>query len=273
MINFIKNPFIFIGIIAFFAAMILATFSESTREKVKNNKDLDRKRNVLLARYLEDFKDPNHPYIAKLSKEDELKDIYSSEIEELIFNSDGSLAKLKNDVTFNDLVWKEDANAGPGKEGQILYSFKNDLDEYLPLFKVLNTGGYIIPISGKGLWSTIKGFIYIIPNDLLGGRNDGEYLVKGVSFYEHGETPGLGGEIDKYEVKARYLNKQISLKNNKTPKMTKTIVDERYDLEYISGATVTSDGLDTFIEHHILNRYSEILKNSGKKNMLGVNYE
>ena len=48
MISFIKNPFVFIGMVAFSAALILATFSESTKVKVKTNKDLDRKRNVCL---------------------------------------------------------------------------------------------------------------------------------------------------------------------------------------------------------------------------------
>ena len=40
MVNFIKNPFVFIGIIALSAALILATLSESTKVRVKNNKDL-----------------------------------------------------------------------------------------------------------------------------------------------------------------------------------------------------------------------------------------
>ena len=70
MINFIKNPFVFIGIIALSAALILATFSESTKTRVKNNKDLDRKKNVLLARYLAD---QDNPSLAKLANENDLQ--------------------------------------------------------------------------------------------------------------------------------------------------------------------------------------------------------
>tara|TARA_Y100000768_G_scaffold50566_1_gene32987 strand:+ start:1282 stop:2064 length:783 start_codon:yes stop_codon:yes gene_type:complete len=256
MISLIKNPFVFIGIIALNAALILATFSESTKVRVKNNKDLDRKKNVLLARYLEDQDNPN---LAKLANENDLQKIYEEQIEELIFNQDALLVEdLPNNLSFSDLVWKEDSNAGSGKEGRMIYSFKNDDTEYLPLFKVKESGGFVIPISGKGLWSTIKGFIYVVPND-DSKIKEWDYSVKGISFYEHGETPGLGGEIDKYEVQARYLNKQVSFKNNKTPEMTKTVSDDRYDLEYISGATITSDGLDTFIAYHILDRYKDIL--------------
>tara|TARA_Y100000768_G_scaffold234489_1_gene177265 strand:+ start:988 stop:1770 length:783 start_codon:yes stop_codon:yes gene_type:complete len=256
MINFIKNPFVFIGIIALSAALILATFSESTKTRVKNNKDLDRKKNVLLARYLAD---QDNPSLTKLANENDLQTIYEEQIEELIFNKDAVLIdELPNNLSFSDLVWKEDSNAGSGKEGRMIYSFKNDDTEYLPLFKVKESGGFIIPISGKGLWSTIKGFIYVVPNEDSNVK-EWDYSVQGISFYEHGETPGLGGEIDKYEVQARYLNKHVSFKNNKTPEMTKTVSDDSYDIEYISGATITSDGLDTFIAYHILDRYKDIL--------------
>mgnify|MGYP001256294334 CR=1 FL=1 len=110
-------------------------------------------------------------------------------------NKDAVLIEdLPNNLSFSDLVWKEDSNAGSGKEGRMIYSFKNDDTEYLPLFKVKESGGFVIPISGKGLWSTIKGFIYVVPNE---DRNmkEWDYSVQGISFYEHGETPGLGGEI------------------------------------------------------------------------------
>ncbi len=45
----------------------------------------------------------------------------------------------------------------------------------------------ILPIEGYGLWSTLYGFI-ALSADLQ--------RVEGITFYEHGETAGLGGEID-----------------------------------------------------------------------------
>ena len=45
----------------------------------------------------------------------------------------------------------------------------------------------ILPIHGYGLWSTLYGFIAL--------EADGN-TVAGLGFYEHGETPGLGGEVD-----------------------------------------------------------------------------
>ena len=188
----VRNPFIFIGIIALAAALILAIVSEATKTRVKDNKDLDRMKNVLMARFLEDY----NQYENKLSNETEVKALYEEHIIQQLYSLEGDLVDDES-LNFSDLVWKENK-----RDGSLYYYFKADPDkQYLPFFKVKD-GGYIIPISGKGLWSTLKGFIYIIQNENNSGNlKNGEYTVKGISFYEHKETPGLGGEIDKIEIK------------------------------------------------------------------------
>ena len=81
----VKNPFVFIGMVAISAALLLSIFSEYTSETVKKNKELDKRKNILLARYFEEAKDPNSAIIAKLSEPQELIEVYKSEIEELLF--------------------------------------------------------------------------------------------------------------------------------------------------------------------------------------------
>ena len=56
-IAIIASPFVFIGIVAVSAALLLSVFSEYTKETVKVNKELDKKKNILLARYFEEAKD------------------------------------------------------------------------------------------------------------------------------------------------------------------------------------------------------------------------
>ncbi|MGK2944803.1 MAG: NADH:ubiquinone reductase (Na(+)-transporting) subunit C, partial [Desulfuromonadales bacterium] len=62
---------------------------------------------------------------------------------------------------------------------------------YKVIYLVMDNGGelqqLILPVYGKGLWSTMYGFIAL---------DDDLSTVNGFAFYEHGETPGLGGEID-----------------------------------------------------------------------------
>ena len=53
----------------------------------------------------------------------------------------------------------------------------------------------ILPIEGKGLWSTLYGFLALDAD---------ARTISGITFYHHGETPGLGGEVDNPSWKARW---------------------------------------------------------------------
>ncbi|MDX1653643.1 MAG: Na(+)-translocating NADH-quinone reductase subunit C [Candidatus Competibacteraceae bacterium] len=63
--------------------------------------------------------------------------------------------------------------------------------EYAPVFLIQSPSGeldtIILPVHGYGLWSTLYGFLALEPDTKT---------VAGLKFYEHAETPGLGGEID-----------------------------------------------------------------------------
>ena len=52
---------------------------------------------------------------------------------------------------------------------------------------VIQINQIILPVRGKGLWSTMYAYVAL----------DGDLTtIRGVSFYQHGETPGLGGEVE-----------------------------------------------------------------------------
>lgn len=55
------------------------------------------------------------------------------------------------------------------------------------IFRKAGSGSVILPVEGQGLWSTLYGFVALSP-DLE--------RIEGLIFYEHGETPGLGGEVE-----------------------------------------------------------------------------
>ncbi len=58
----------------------------------------------------------------------------------------------------------------------------------------------ILPVRGYGLWSTLWGFLAL--------EGDGNTII-GLSFYEHAETPGLGGEVDNPAWKAQWAGKKV----------------------------------------------------------------
>ena len=79
----------------------------------------------------------------------------------------------------------------------------------------------ILPISGYGLWSTLYGFV-ALDSDLN--------TVVGLSFYDHGETPGLGGEVDNPKWKAQWQGKKMfNASGEVVAKLKKGIVNPDID--------------------------------------------
>lgn len=99
----------------------------------------------------------------------------------------------------------------------------------------------VLPVHGYGLWGTIYGFL-----TLEGDLN----TIKGISFYSHKETPGLGALIEEPKWRNQWQGKEAYNDNGEvvtgvvkagTPKPTPNYVDG------VSGATLTSRGVNNFI--------------------------
>ncbi len=115
--------------------------------------------------------------------------------------------------------------------------------------------GYAIPISGKGLWSTLYGYFAVEPDGIT---------AKGITFYAHKETPGLGGEVDKSWFKDNFIGKRFVNENGELVgiKVVKGKADpnNKYEVDGISGATITSKGVETFLASD-LKKYETFFKN------------
>lgn len=104
----------------------------------------------------------------------------------------------------------------------------------------------ILPVHGKGLWSTMYGFL-ALDSDLT--------TVHGFAFYEHGETPGLGGEIDNPNWKAQWQGKKIYDETGKIRievikgTVDKTAADAEYQADGLAGATLTARGVDHLLRY------------------------
>ncbi|MEA3288060.1 MAG: NADH:ubiquinone reductase (Na(+)-transporting) subunit C [Candidatus Marinimicrobia bacterium] len=116
---------------------------------------------------------------------------------------------------------------------------------------------YCVPTQGKALWSTVKGYI-ALESDLN--------TVKGITFYSHGETPGLGGEIDKEWFTEAFKGKTILNESGEIVSVTivkgKMREDEQnpeHKVDGISGATLTTKGLNQFIKA-TLDKYEPYFK-------------
>ena len=105
----------------------------------------------------------------------------------------------------------------------------------------------VLPISGKGLWSTLYGFLALEADTST---------IKGITFYEHGETPGLGGEIDNPIWKAKWPGKQaFGADDPTTPRITvikgmarDTEEGRTHHIDGLAGATITARGVSDLVQ-------------------------
>lgn len=105
---------------------------------------------------------------------------------------------------------------------------------------------YILPVRGAGLWGPIWGYIAL---------NEDKQTIYSVFFNHEGETPGLGGEIKNYEV----FQKQFEGKSVLGAAGNGMLIEKAGnggDVDCISGATITSKGVETML-HSCLAEYVE----------------
>lgn len=101
---------------------------------------------------------------------------------------------------------------------------------------------YVFPIRGKGLWSILKGFIAV--------ENDFQ-TIAGLTYYEHGETPGLGGEVDNRSWKEKWKGKSIFGESGQVEiEVIKgsADADQKFAVDGLSGATITSRGVTNMLQ-------------------------
>jgi len=119
--------------------------------------------------------------------------------------------------------------------------------KYTPVYLVEKDGELatiILPVRTRGLYSMLYGFLAL--------EGDGN-TVKGITFYEDGETPGLGGEINNPRWQARWVGRHVfddagqvrlAIVRNAGPVDSP---DGRFQVDSLSGATLTSRGVDNMI--------------------------
>lgn len=109
---------------------------------------------------------------------------------------------------------------------------------YLSYDENRNLQAIVLPVHGYGLWSTMHAFLAL--------KTDGNTII-GLNYYEHGETPGLGGEIDNPRWKAQFAGKKLT---NEAGELALTILkpgnadpQSAHQVDGLSGATLTANGV------------------------------
>jgi Na+-transporting NADH:ubiquinone oxidoreductase subunit C len=213
--------FIFALIVCMVCSFSVSLVSEGLRAKKELNVLLDIKKNILKAVDLKEPLDPKTGDTAMLA-------LYKEKIEEVVIDKDGNIVegKTPDEITQGDKLYP-------------LYIYKENG----------KTASYCFPIEGKGLWSTIYGYL-ALESDAI--------FIRGITFYKHGETPGLGAEIEKkwfqdnfkgkciWDIRGEKLVCPVLVKGKVADLISKE--ESQYYIDGISGATMTSKGVTAMLD-------------------------
>ncbi|GAB4337343.1 MAG: Na(+)-translocating NADH-quinone reductase subunit C [Desulfobulbaceae bacterium] len=254
------KPFYSVLVLALVCSALVSGAAVGLRPRQEANRLIDRKINILRAAGLYD---PARPLEEQFS-------IVETRIVELASGRFAPPGTVDHDSY--DPV-KAAVRPGSGRS----LSRKEDmarlrhLERYSPVYLVREGGvttRIILPVRGKGLWSTMYGYVCL----------DGDLTtILGINFYEHGETPGLGGEIENEKWLAGWKGKKIYAPGGG---LALRVVKKGaaaggkaspYEVDGISGATMTAKGVNDlmrfwFGEHGFgpfLERFHQEEENNG----------
>lgn len=244
----IKNTFLVTGALCIICSVLVSGAAVGLKEKQDANAALDLKKNILSVSGI-DFTDGD---VEQLFTENIQARIVELTTGEYVNQTTSGLnldtfdvKKLASDE-MTDLNGDDPAGIGGERENYaVVYLFPEKQQ-------------LILPVRGKGLWSTLKGFVSVSADD---------FTTRGITFYSHGETPGLGGEVDNPAWKAQWSTAKETLDANGQVilNVTKSGAAGPNDIDGLAGATITTQGVDKLIKYWLGNDgFGAYLKSENK---------
>lgn len=209
--------FLFAGIMVIVVGALLAFTATSLKPAQDENVKKEKMQNILASVGVEVDRESATAEYGKVIKE------------QLSLNEDGS---VKEGVNAFDVDLKEELAKPADKQSYPLYVAEQEGKTF-----------YIIPLRGAGLWDAIWGYV-ALDSDMN--------TVKGAVFDHKGETPGLGAEITQKWFQDRFTGKKIRNESGKIVgvQVVKSNAGAN-DVDAISGATITSDGVSHMIAERL----------------------
>lgn len=231
------KPFYSVLVLAFACSALVAVAAVGLRPFQEANRSLDQKKNILAAAGIYD---PEKPVAEQFGViETKLVDLDTGRFVDPPGVDPGSYRQLEaalSDKTGERIPPEQDI-AGIRR-----------LEDYSLVYLVRQGDGIdqvVLPVRGKGLWSTMYAYVAVAA-DLK--------TITGVAFYEHGETPGLGGEVANPRWEARWEGKKLYDPEGRyeldvVKSGTQVSADrEQYTIDGLSGATLTTKGVDHLMQ-------------------------
>src|SRR5690554_1321339 len=176
------------------------------------------------------------------SKGAEISELFEQRVKTWGYNLDTNELVAYDALTQLDAAIADSAMFAMSKTGK--EAGVRDLHAVVPVFEVLTENGvtdsYVLDLRGAGLWGMMYAFLAIEPN--------GE-TIRGIYFYEHSETPGLGGEIQNPRWTARFDGlTAVTDSGDVAITVKKGAKEAEGEVDALSGATITSNGVNKTLQ-------------------------
>lgn len=229
--------FIMAVVLCIACSIVVSGAAVSLRSQQEKNKLLDQRANVLsVVGLYEKGMDVNATFNERI--ETKVVDLQTGEEVGGVDPAKYDMFKAAKQSGSNVTLSSEEDIAGIGSipKKAIVYVVRDEQGE---------VRNYVFPVAGYGLWSTMYAYVAV--------QADGN-TIDGVTFYDHGETPGLGGEISNAKWQAQWDGKEIYDEAGKPSfRLVKGGVEPQkpeseHKVDALSGATLTSNGVTNLMQ-------------------------
>lgn len=224
---------VFAVIICLVCSVIVSSAAVGLRGRQETNVELFKKTNVLQAAGL--ATPDEHLTAAQVEErfaliEPRVVDLRTGEFTDAVDPLTYNMVKAQYDPEMSAALPKNLAQVPRVPYYVVIYIVKDD--QGAPSMVVL-------PIHGKGLWSTLYGYLAV--------SVDGN-TIEGITYYQHAETPGLGGEVENPNWKRLWPGRKIYGPDGEVAiEVMKGSAgspeEDPYRVDGLSGATITARGV------------------------------
>lgn len=254
----VGRTFVIAGVLSVICAIVVSGAAVSLKPLQNENREKDMKKNILAAAGLWEegidikaaFEEKVEPKLIRLDTGE-----YSEEFDPIAFD----FRKAVKDTNLSNAIPSDKDIAKIKRRANLMTVYEVIEDGVLKKI--------VLPIYGKGLWSTLYGFIALEAN---------VSTIVGLGFYEHAETPGLGGEVDNPKWKGQFPGKEAFspegkfvltvLKGKVDPQSSEAV----HQIDGLSGATITTVGVRDLLKFWFgeegYGPYLEIMRRKGDLN-------
>ena len=233
----VRETLIFAFALCVGCSILVSTIAVALHDRQEENKLLDEQKNVLeVAGLLEEGE--------KLSREEIQRRFLENLKARVVVLETGEYADDVDPLTFDQRRASADPDTSrraPDNPARV-----RRLPDRARVFLIQPNGeveGIILPVEGMGLWSTLYGYLALAPDSRT---------IRGLTFYEHAETAGLGGEVDNPRWKALWPGR-LAFDEDWVPKIAVKkgaagpVETDPYHVDGLSGSTLTSNGVTNLI--------------------------